>query len=117
MTWNVEVVPEVADWIAQCPSKTHTAVMAALGALEEDGPALGRPLVDTVNGSRHRNMKELRPTRSIRLLFAFDPRRHAVVLVAGDKRSEWSDWYRRNIPLADHRFDQHLAMIERTTNG
>ena len=117
MSWIVEVVPEVADWLGQCSSKTHIAVMAALEALEVEGPALGRPIVDTISGSRHRNMKELRPTRSIRLLFAFDPRRHAVVLVAGDKQNDWTGWYLRNIPIADQRFDAHLDSLGRKSNG
>lgn len=108
MQWNVEVVPEVAEWLGNCPAKAHTAVIGALEALAIEGPALGRPLVDTVSGSRHRNMKELRPTRTIRLLFAFDPRRTAIVLLAGDKSNEWNQWYQRAIALADRRFDEHL---------
>lgn len=52
-------------------------------------------------------MKELR-TGSIRVLFAFDPDRQAICVVAGDKAGNWDKWYRRNIPLADDRFDEHL---------
>ncbi|MCO5310254.1 MAG: type II toxin-antitoxin system RelE/ParE family toxin [Austwickia sp.] len=64
--------------------------------LQERGPALGRPLVDTVTASRHRNMKELRPGSSgrseLRILFAFDPKRQAILLVAGDKAGDWQRW-------------------------
>jgi len=79
-------------------------------------PALRRPLADRVKGSRYHTMKELRPPSSgaseIRLLFAFDPRREAIFLVAGDKAGNWEDWYREAIPLADERFAQHLAELE-----
>lgn len=84
--------------------------------LEEHGPHLGRPLVDTVSGSRHRRMQELRPGSSgsseLRILFAFDPGRQAILLVAGDKSGNWKSWYRRNIPLADDLFDEHLRTLE-----
>lgn len=80
--------------------------------LAEHGPQLGRPIVDTVNRSRHRNMKELRPGSSgrteLRLLFAFDPQRRAIFLVAGDKAGNWQRWYTKNIPVADELFDAHL---------
>ena len=80
--------------------------------LEERGPTLGRPLVDTIAGSRHKNMKELRPGSSgrteLRILFAFDPERQAILLVAGDKAGDWKGWYKRNIPAADDLFSEHL---------
>ncbi|MBI4730384.1 MAG: type II toxin-antitoxin system RelE/ParE family toxin [Acidobacteria bacterium] len=76
----------------------------------------GRPLVDTIKGSRHRNMKELRPGSTgrteIRVLFAFDVRRRAILLVGGDKSKDWSCWYETNIPIADARFAEHQATIE-----
>jgi hypothetical protein len=74
-------------------------------------------LVDTVVGSRHKNMKELRPGSSgrseLRVLFAFDPERRAIMLVAGDKAGNWAKWYRVNIPIADGRFTEHLGRLER----
>lgn len=85
--------------------------------LEEQGPGLGRPLVDTIVGSRHNNMKELRPGSSgrseVRILFAFDPRRTAILLVAGDKHGAWQRWYKTNIPVADDRYDAHLDRLQR----
>ncbi|WP_309617178.1 type II toxin-antitoxin system RelE/ParE family toxin, partial [Salinibacterium sp.] len=73
-------------------------------------------LVDSVVGSRHRNMKELRPGSSgrseLRMLFAFDPERKAIFLVAGDKAGNWKKWYRDNIPVADNRFDDHLKRLK-----
>lgn len=72
--------------------------------------------MDTVTASRHRNMKELRPGSSgrseLRVLFAFDPERRAVTLVAGDKAGNWTRWYKKNIPVADDLFDDHLRTLE-----
>lgn len=80
-------------------------------------PALGRPLVDRVKGSCYHNMKELRPasagTSEIRILFAFDPWRQAILLTAGDKAGNWKGWYEQNIPLADKRYAEHLTTAER----
>ncbi|MDP2288151.1 MAG: type II toxin-antitoxin system RelE/ParE family toxin [Actinomycetota bacterium] len=96
----------------------YDQVVAALQALGVDGPALGRPFVDTVKGSRHKNMKELRPRGThIRLLFAFDPLRQAVVLVAGDKTNRWKQWYEENIPVADERFDAHVKQVSQQANA
>ncbi|HEY3921402.1 MAG TPA: type II toxin-antitoxin system RelE/ParE family toxin [Gaiellaceae bacterium] len=76
-------------------------------------PSLGRPLVDTIKQSRHKNMKELIPPASdIRVLFAFDPRRAAILLIGGDKSGEWSTWYDRMVPVADDLFDEHLRELE-----
>ena len=113
--WQVDIAPIVA-WLRALDDDSREQVVAAVELLEEHGPQLGRPLVDTVSGSRHRRMKELRPGSSgrseLRILFAFDPARQAVLLVAGDKSGNWKSWYRKNIPLADDLFDDHLRMLE-----
>ena len=78
--------------------------------LAEYGPTLGRPLVDTLAGSKLANLKELRPRRTnIRVLFIFDPWRSAILLVAGDKSGQWDKWYRTAIPHADQLYDDYLA--------
>jgi len=84
---------------------------AAVGLLEQRGPGLGRPLVDSVQGSRHPNMKELR-AGTIRVLFAFDRRRTAILLIGGNKRGRWREFYKQMIPLADALFDAHLVEPE-----
>jgi hypothetical protein len=116
--WTVNV-DHVTDWLADLDDQTHELVIAALELLAERGPLLGRPLVDTVAGSRHNNMKELRPGSTgrteLRVLFAFDPQRVAVLLVAGDKQGRWKRWYDDNIPLADDRFDAHLQKLGKPT--
>lgn len=106
------LVDEVVAWLESVEVETQELVAAAIDVLSEEGPGLGRPLVDRIKGSRVHNMKELRPGSSgrseIRMLFAFDPARQAVVLVAGDKAGNWSSWYQKNIPLAERRYDEHL---------
>ncbi|GGS99175.1 hypothetical protein GCM10010286_25010 [Streptomyces toxytricini] len=88
----------------------------AIDALSIYGPTLGRPLVDRIKGAEQHHMKELRPgssgTSEIRILFAFDPVRRAVLLVAGDKAGNWQRWYDANIPLAEKRYQEHLAEID-----
>jgi hypothetical protein len=88
------------------------AVYAAIEHLETKGPALGRPLADRIKGSRHRQMKELRPRSgsrvAIRILFAFDPARQAILLVSGNKANDWKGWYEIAIPEADAALDRWL---------
>ncbi|MFI5718224.1 type II toxin-antitoxin system RelE/ParE family toxin [Nocardia sp. NPDC051750] len=121
MTGELEISlhPEVEAWyLALCVSDPHSSdlVADALNQLEHEGPAVGRPLVDRIKSSEYHNMKELRPpsagTTEIRMLFAFDPLREAIVLVAGDKSGQWQQWYREAIPLADKRFAEHLAALK-----
>lgn len=112
--WKVDV-ELIAEWLTSLDRSSREQVVAAIELLAEHGPRLGRPLVDTVVGSRHRNMKELRPGSSgrseLRILFAFDPRREAIMLVAGDKSGEWKRWYQVNIPVADDRLDEHVKAL------
>ena len=87
---------------------------AAVEALEDRGPALGRPFVDVIQASRHAHMKELRPRGgNIRVMFAFDPRRTAILLTGGDKSGQWESWYEEIVPIADALYDQHLLAIEK----
>jgi len=72
----------------------------------------GRPYVDSVKGSRYLNMKELRPTPTIRIFFAFDPRRMAVLLIGGDKAGKTKRFYRQMISKADKVYDAHLRRIK-----
>ena len=89
-------------------------VAASIALLESRGPSLGRPQVDTVKGSRHSNMKELRTQSSgkpLRTFFAFDPRRTAILLIGGDKTGD-KRFYDRMIPQADALYDEYLSEIE-----
>lgn len=106
----------ITDWLDQLDEDSYDQFIAAVEILRETGPTLGRPLVDTVVGSSSKNMKELRPgsrgRSEIRALFIFDPTRTAIVLVAGDKSSNWKRWYRTNIPIAEERYEKHLENLE-----
>ena len=113
MTWEVEYTDQFGEWWDRLGEEEQEAVTAAMNVLERRGPALGRPLVDTIKQSRHKNMKELIPPASdIRVLFAFDPRRAAILLIGGDKSGEWNTWYDRMVPVADDLFDEHLRELE-----
>lgn len=105
--WDVYVVNEVREWIEQLDDTTHARVVQAIDALAEGGPGLGRPLVDTITGSRIQNLKELRPG-TVRVLFVFDPWRSSILLVAGDKAGRWNAWYKQAIPLAEQRYELYL---------
>ena len=97
----------------------RTEILALAIVLEQFGPQLGRPRVDTLKGSRHANMKELRfgaANGEWRVAFAFDRRRVAILLVAGDKSGgSQKRFYRELIRKADERFDVHLARIGKGT--
>lgn len=116
MPWVVILVAEVASWyeaLVDADHETAELVTAAIDLLAAQGPALARPLVDTITGSSLKHLKELRPGSAgrseIRILFAFDPGRNAVLLVAGDKAGAWKRWYADNIPLAEERYEKWLS--------
>jgi len=113
VTWTVVLLSEVREWYFSLDPGTADQVAAALDLLEEHGPALGRPLVDTLEGTGLTHLKELRPGSAggseVRILFAFDPLRQAVLLTAGDKAGQWKRWYREHIPLAEKRYAQWLS--------
>jgi hypothetical protein len=116
--WEVVLVAEVAAWfdgLVQADDGSAHQVEDAIDALSYFGPALGRPLVDRIKGAEQHHLKELRPGSSgnseIRILFAFDPVRRAVLLVAGDKAGRWNGWYETNIPIAEKRYDDHIAEL------
>ena len=106
---------EFEEWYTDLEDDPAFAVTAAVEVLEQDGPALGRPLVDTIGGSRFPNMKELRVTaqaHELRILFVFDPRRRAVLLLGGDKTGRWRGWYRTAIPEADALYERWLRDLD-----
>jgi hypothetical protein len=113
MPWVVLFHDAFEPEFAGLDEAMQNALLIETGLLERFGPTLGRPHVDTLKGSKHRNMKELRirtPTGAWRFAFAFDPRRQAVILVGGDKSGVARDrFYRPLIKRADERFDRWLA--------
>jgi hypothetical protein len=110
--WEVEYTDTFGSWWDELSEDEQDRLTSAVELLEQGGPALGRPLVDTLKGSRHPNMKELRPRGGhMRVLFAFDPRRMAILLMGGDKSQRWSSWYVEAIPAADALYDEHLQTL------
>ena len=112
--WSVEITDEFESWWNEQADIVHEDVTAIVDLLEECGPALGRPHSGEIKGSRHKNMRELRVQscgEPYRVLYAFDPRRTAVLLLAGCKTGN-DRWYVENIPKADKLFDALLKELK-----
>jgi len=109
------MTPEVREWLHDLRHRDRASAVLvgqAIGMLIEAGPELGRPLADRIQHSRLSNLKELRPGSAgrseIRILYVLDPRRNAVLLVAGDKAGQWDAWYKKAIPLAEESYETYL---------
>ena len=117
MQWGVEIGDEFEPEFFALEDDVQTEILALSRLLQQFGPRLGRPRVDTLNGSRHANMKELRFSAADgewRVAFAFDTKRTAILLVAGDKSgASEKRFYRELIRKADDRFDAHLARLKK----
>jgi hypothetical protein len=114
MEWDVQLDEDFAAWLAALEDDLRNEIIAHANLLREHGPQLGRPYVDTLEDSESANMKELRVQfrgDPWRILFAFDPRRTAILLVGGCKRGD-QRWYKKHIPIADERFRRHLRRLE-----
>lgn len=116
MTWQVEQHPRFAEELAGLAEAVQDEILALSEALKQLGPQLKRPRSDTLNGSKHANMKELRFDADDgvwRVAYAFDPERKAILLVAGDKSGgSQKRFYKALISQADQRFDEHLAELK-----
>jgi hypothetical protein len=116
--WTVEIGDEFEPEFNDLHEDVQTEILALSRLLQQFGPQLGRPRVDTLNGSRYPNMKELRFSAAggeWRLAFAFDPKRKAILLVAGDKSGgSEKKFYKQLIAKADRRFDAHLNRLKQT---
>src|SRR5947209_308807 len=110
--WDVEFTDEFRSWWNTLSETEQEQITVRVERLQQGGPGLGRPLVETITTSRHANMKELR-MGSIRIFFIFDPRRTAILLVGGDKAGRWQDFYTEVVTLADDLYDQHLDELRR----
>jgi hypothetical protein len=121
MGWNVEFDEEFEAEFDGLAAVVQDELLAHASLLEEFGPRLGRPQADTLNGSKHANMKELRFDADDgvwRVAFAFDSQRKAILLVAGDKSGVSQDrFYKALIKKADERFDAHLERLKKTAKG
>lgn len=115
MQWDVEYTDEFGAWWAGLTTVEQVSVTSVVGLLELKGPALPFPYSSGIHGSRHPHMRELRiqhEGRPYRVLYAFDPRRTAILLLGGDKTGD-DRWYHQNVPRADKLYDAHLIELRR----
>ena len=116
MNWSVLFHDDFAVEFAVLAESLQDELLAHALLLRDFGPSLGRPTVDTLKGSKHTNMKELRfawAGEVWRVAFAFDPARQAILLVGGDKGgADQRRFYKRLIAVADVRFDEHLGTLK-----
>jgi hypothetical protein len=95
------------SWERTLDAERRTKVSAAIDHVVAGGPTLGSPHVEKIQRTNLHRLKEVRVDRGIRLLFAFDSNRDAVMLVGGDKTGKWNRWYRPNIELAERLYADH----------
>lgn len=115
MAWDVEVTDEFTDWFRALVGGDQDSIDFAVDLLIAQGPMLGFPQSSGINGSRHEHMRELRVQsdgRPLRVFYAFDPRRSAILLIGGDKTGD-KRFYNRMIPIADALYDVHLVELKR----
>ncbi len=115
MEWQVEYTDEFGEWWGSLTEAEQEDVAAVVELLEEKGPQLPYPYSSGINASKHAHMRELRiqhAGRPYRTLYAFDPRRMAILLIGGDKTGN-KRWYEENIPVADRLYDEHLRTLEK----
>ena len=115
MKWDVEYTNEFGVWWAGLSAEEQDDVTAIVELLMEKGPRLSYPYSSGVQGSRHAHVRELRVQsggRPMRVFYAFDPRRSAILLIGGDKSGD-GRFYRRLVPLADQLYDEHLNELRR----
>lgn len=115
MTWEVEYTDEFFAWWESLARPERVSISGTVELLETLGPALPFPQSTGINGSRHSHMRELRVQHKgnpLRILYAFDPRRVAILLIGGNKTGN-SRWYREFVPRADRLYDEHLEELKR----
>jgi hypothetical protein len=115
MAWAVEGTDEFVAWWNGLTDAEQDSVADKIALLEADGPSLRYPHSSDVRGSRHGQMRELRVQhkgRPIRVLYGFDPRRTAILLIGGDKTGQ-DRWYEIYVPRADAIYDEYLKDLQR----
>lgn len=113
MEWEVEFTDEFGRWWDTLDEPVHVSIDAVVRLLEARGPQLPFPYSSAINGSRHGHMRELRIQHRgepYRILYAFDPRRTAILLIGGNKTGD-DRWYEKTVPVADELYDEHLRIL------
>lgn len=115
MAFEVNFTAEFGIWWDSLTVEQQEAITMRVELLEQHGPTLGRPTVDRVKASAFHHMKELRCSKvgDLRVIFAFDPRREAILLLGGDKAGDWEAWYEEAIPRADELYASYLRELRR----
>lgn len=115
MTWDVEHTDEFGNWWEDLTEDEQVSIAAVVGLLEKEGPKLPHPYSSGITTSKHGHMRELRiqhQGRPYRVLYAFDPRRVAIMLIGGDKTGN-NRWYEEQVPIADKLYDIHLVELKK----
>lgn len=110
MAWEVEYTDQFEEWWNMLLRHERRGIASVVNLLAQQGPRLGFPHSSGIRGARHRHMRELRVQsrgRPIRIFYAFDPRRTAILLIGGDKTGD-DNFYERFIPVADRLYDTYL---------
>lgn len=113
--WEVEYTDELGEWWAGLDETEQESIDASVRLLEERGPNLGFPHTSGIAGSKHSHMRELHiqhEGRPYRILYAFDPRRCAILLLGGDKTGD-QRWYEVHVPIADRLYDTHIQTLKK----
>lgn len=114
--WGVSTTGDFDRWFANLAEAEQAETIAKVNLLKLMGPKLSRPHADTLKGSKHANMKELRANTKdhvLRIAFAFDPTRAAILLVGGDKAGvSQKRFYKQLIAKADRLYDEHLEKLQ-----
>lgn len=110
--WEVEFTNEFEAWFDGLTAEQQRMVVEVVAKLQQHGPNLNRPFADRLEHSIIPNLKELRVRGNLRVLFVFDPRRCAILLLGGDKTGLWEEWYQWAIPEAERIYGEYLAELE-----
>jgi hypothetical protein len=115
MPYQVEYTDEFEDWWNTLSEDEQDDVAATVELLIDKGPMLPFPYSSKIDGSKHRHMRELRiqhAGKPYRVLYAFDPRRTAILLIGGNKTGK-DRWYTEFVPIADALYDQHISKLKK----
>ena len=114
--WTIVETTEYSAWFLSLSEKQRKAILKRLEILRRVGPNASRPLVDSLKGSRIKNLKELRVSSdgALRILFVFDRKRQAVLLLGGDKSidAKWTSWYASAIREAEEIYEKYVKEEE-----
>lgn len=119
MAWDVEYTDEFEAWWVSLDEEEQIDIDAVVGLLEEKGPHLPFPYSSDVKGAKYNAIRELRVQHKgnpYRILYAFDPRRAAILLIGG-RKTGGTRWYKQYLPLAERIYEEHLRSLEDEQGG